>query len=260
MFRRGEVLLIEHPVASIPLYVAERIRRQPPPDCNVLVHSTPVVAFGDPSRSTVATLGINPSRTEFFEGGAELTGALRRFETFRSLGIERLDNAADEIVLRVWHRCLRYFHGNPYRWFNPLERMLNAVDASYFADSACHLDLTQWATDPTWKHLTRLARKRLLAEDARFLKIQLESEGIRLLLLNGRTVLAEFQTMCGARLVREPETVSDRAVTTQLYTGALGHVHVIGWSTNLQSSFGVTTELQTRLADRVRHLRDRALG
>ena len=51
--------------AEVPGYVEARIRRPPPEDCRVVVGSTPVVAFGDPRRSRVATLGLNPSRIEF---------------------------------------------------------------------------------------------------------------------------------------------------------------------------------------------------
>ena len=182
---------------------------------------------------------------------------LRRFETLRSLGVEALDDAPSEVILRVWHRCNGYFHGNPYRWFNRLEQVLKAVDASYFGDTACHLDLSQWATDPTWNGLSRHAREHLVADDADFLRTQLRSEPIRLLLLNGRAVLTAFQTVLGARLVLENKTVSDRSVTTQVYTGWFGDVQVIGWSTNLQSSFGVTDVLQTLLGERVRRLRDR---
>jgi len=242
--------------AAIPFYVAERIRRPPPLDCCVLPGSTPVVAFGDPRRSCVATLGLNPSRIEFEERGLELDGRLRRFETLRSLGVNGLENALDEIIARVWHRCNGYFRGNPYRWFNRLEEVLNAIDASYFGDTACHLDLSQWATDPTWNGLSRNARERLVADDAEFLQTQLRSEPIRLLLLNGQAVLSAFQTVLNGRLVREHETVSDRSVTAQFYTGRIGDVQVIGWSTNLQSSFGVTKMLRMRLAERVRRLRD----
>ncbi len=245
---------------AIPSYVADRIRRPPPRDCHVLPGSTPVVAFGDPARSSVATLGLNPSRIEFQERRVELDGPLRRFETLSSLGIESLDDAPEEFIVRVWHRCNCYFHGNPYRWFNRLEAVLKAVDASYFGDTACHLDLSQWATDPPWNGLPREVCKRLVAIDAEFLRTQLRSEPIRLLLLNGRAVLTAFQTVLGGSLVREHETVSDRSVTTQVYTGRIGAVQVIGWSTNLQSSFGVTSVFQMRLAERVRWLRDRALA
>jgi hypothetical protein len=242
---------------AVPQYVADRIRRTPPPDCHILPGSTPVVAFGNPGRSAVATLGLNPSRIEFQENGVELDGRLRRFETLGSLGVERLDDAPDYAIVRVWQRCNDYFHGNPYDWFDRLEDVLRVVDASYFGDTACHLDLTQWATDPTWNGLSRAVQERLVADDAEFLLTQLRSERIRLLLLNGRSVLTAFQGVLDGRLRRETETVSDRSVTTQLYTGQIGDVQVIGWSTNLQSSFGVTNVLRAKLAERVGQLRNR---
>jgi hypothetical protein len=246
---------------AIPSYVAERIRRPPPLDCGVLSGSTPVVAFGDAGRSSVATLGLNPSRIEFEERGVELDGRRRRFETLRSLGAERLDDAPDAVIVRVWHRCNNYFHGNPYRrWFNRLEKVLNAIDVSYFGDTACHLDLSQWATNPTWKDLSPTAREHLIAGDADFLRMQLRLGRIRLLLLNGHAVLTAFQTVLGGRLVQEKESVTDRSVTARVYTGRIGDVQMIGWSTNLQSSFGVTNLFQTRLSDTIRRLRDRALA
>jgi hypothetical protein len=76
----------EPPEGDVPKYVAARIRGGAPQNCNVLPGSTPVVAFGDPRSSPVATLGLNPSRIEFEEDGVELDGHLRRFETLRSLG------------------------------------------------------------------------------------------------------------------------------------------------------------------------------
>jgi len=244
----------------VPAYVALRIRRAAPADSYVLTGSTPVVVFGDPRRAAVATLGLNPSVSEFEEGGVELEGALRRFETLRSLDVRSLDDAPDEAIVRVWRRCNDYFHGNPYRWFNPLEVILGAVDASYYADTACHLDLSQWATNPSWSSLPRSARERLVAEDADFLQLQLKSEPIRLLLLNGRAVLRAFQDVLGGRLGREQETVTDRSVAAELYSGRIGQVVAIGWSTNLQSSFGVTIDFQVKLAASVRRIRDRIMS
>jgi hypothetical protein len=242
---------------DVPKYVADRIRSKAPQNCNVLPGSTPVVAFGDPRSSPVATLGLNPSRIEFEEDGVELDGHLRRFETLHSLGIDSLEDAPEDAVARVWGRCTNYFHGNPYRrWFNRLEEILNAVDASYFDATACHLDLSQWATDPTWNGLPRRVRERLVADDADFLRSQLHSEPIRLLLLNGRAVLNAFQTVLGGHLLREDEAVTDRSVTSQVYRGKYDDVHVIGWSTNLQSGFGVTNVLRAQLAERVGQLRE----
>lgn len=239
---------------AVPQYVAARIKKPPPSDCHVLPRSTPIVAFGDPRRARTATLGLNPSRIEFYEKGTELDGSSRRFETLDSLGVDSLADARDETVARVWHRCAQYFHGNPYRWFRPLEEILNAAGASYFDDSACHLDLTQWATDPTWNDLPGQVREHLVEDDVDFLREQLRVEPIELLLLNGRRVISGFTERLGGRLRRESRDVQDRAITAAIYTGEIDDVRVIGWSTNLQSSFGVTRLFRQRLAERVAEL------
>jgi hypothetical protein len=143
----------------VPVYVAERIRQDPPAASHVVEGSTPVVAFGDLLQARVGTLGLNPSRIEFEVGGVELDGARRRFETTRSLGLSQLADASDGAVAAIFRRCNEYFRGNPYRrWFDRLEPVLRAVGASYHDGSACHLDLSQWATDPTWNGLSREVR------------------------------------------------------------------------------------------------------
>jgi hypothetical protein len=46
---------------------------------------------------------------------------------------------------------------NPYRrWFDPLDQALRAAfGVSYYAGTACHLDLVQWATTPVWNNRDR---------------------------------------------------------------------------------------------------------
>lgn len=239
---------------KLPGYVAARIRLPPPRGCSVLRESTPVVSFGDPSAARVATVGLNPSRVEFRDKGRELDGPLRRFETLRSLGIRTMEEASDDAVNRVWTRCRDYFQpeGNPYwRWFRPLETLLGELGVSYLDGTAAHLDLSQWATDPTWSGLSSSVRARLLSDDAGFLRQQLEHEPIRLVLLNGRGVLNGFQSAFGLVLRPERTTVRDRTVTARLYTGSLGKVQVIAWSTNLQGAHGITTRFKQKLARRV---------
>jgi hypothetical protein len=164
-----------------------------------------------------------------------------------------LADAPDTAVLQVWQRCNDYFHGNPYGWFNRLEEVLVAMGASYFGDTACHLDLSQWATDPTWSGLPSRAREQLISEDAEFLLTQLRSERIAFLLLNGKAVVDAFRSVLSGQL--DPVgTIEDRTVTTKIYVGAFGSARVVGWSTNLQSSFGVTKDLRSQLAQRVAEL------
>ena len=67
-------------------YVVAMVRRLPPDGVPVVPGSTPVIAFGDPSRAEVATLGINPSAVEFTAGSVLLAGDDRRLATLASLG------------------------------------------------------------------------------------------------------------------------------------------------------------------------------
>ena len=58
--------------AGVAEYVATRLRQEPPRGAPVVPGSTPVVAFGDPTRAAVATLGINPSWKEFLHSDGRL--------------------------------------------------------------------------------------------------------------------------------------------------------------------------------------------
>jgi hypothetical protein len=238
-------------VTNLPPYVEHRLRRNQPSDCGVVPISTPVISFGGPVSASVATLGLNPSWNEFLnDAKAELSGKLRRLETLTSLGAARLETAPTDVVSRVVVACDCYFQTNPYRWwFNQLEPLLNAVGASYYDGSACHLDLVQWATYPIWRQLGPTVRRRLLGEDVPFLAEQLNDSGLRLLLLNGRSVIDAFASAFEAHM----EEV-ERVAATRVFQGELHGTRVIGWSTNIQSSFGVTNLLREAIASRLHEL------
>jgi hypothetical protein len=189
-------------------------------------------------KSAVATLGWNPSKLEFLDrDGDELVGDERRLETLASIGENDLVAASPNAVRRVFHACNNYFHRQPYRWFNKLEKILKHIGASYHDDSACHLDLVQWATDPTWGNLSRSVQIRLIDTDLPFLDHQLSQEKFRLLLLNGRGVMKAYEERLGGKLTQSPLLRDGRL---KLFTGrdARG-LKVVGWNINLQSSFGV---------------------
>ena len=219
-------------------YVEARIRQRPPAGVRIVPGSTPVVAFGDIRKATVATLGLNPSKFEFLHHrGGEREGSERRLETLRSLGESDLTTASPAVMQRVFQGCNDYFQPdhNPYRlWFNPLERLLNRVNAEYTYDggSACHLDLVQWATDPVWGELEDEERKKLLAADLDFFRKQLSQEHIRLLLLCGKTVMEYYCKHFKNVLQSEPFLSEGRI---KLYRGrAANGLVVIGWNINIQ--------------------------
>lgn len=236
----------------------QRARSEPPVQCSgsVLPCSTPVVAFGEWASARVATLGLNPSLAEFVDRfGLELDGDNRRLETRSSLGTARLDELSDPQVRRLLESCRGYFHRQPYRrWFDVLEQVLEPLGASYYDGSACHLDLSPWATDPVWARLTPATRQELLRDGTPFLLEQLRRGFIHVLLLNGSGVVSAFEAATGAELNLRGHDLVEGPLRSRFWAGWFGGIGVIGWSVNLQSSFGVTSTFRAALAERVRQI------
>ena len=227
---------------QIPEYIEARIRQSKPAGLPVVPGSTPVVAFGDVRNAHVATLGLNPSKLEFLDAsGNELTGQKRRLETLSSLGADDLSSAPADTIQRVFEGCNDYFRHSPYRrWFDVLEKILRPLGASYYDRTACHLDLVQWATDPTWGKLQTVHRQSMIGADLLFLRQQLSNESIRLLLVNGRAVVSACQARLGYALTERAIPGRSR---WKLFVGLTPEgVKVIGWNQNLQGSFGVSNE------------------
>ena len=238
-------------MSEIPDYIERRIRQPIPSGLCVVPGSTPVVAFGNARTAKVATIGLNPSSNEFQDrSGQDLVGCFRRLATHRSLGVYDLATASPAIIAKVLNDCNTYFQRNPYRWwFGQLESILQACGASYCDGSACHLDLVQWATKPTWTEVPSTAQSCLLDSDLPFLKEQFRNENIELLLVNGRRATKEFESAFCTKL-RELCPVEACGKTTQLYDGfILDRVRVIAWSAFVQR--GVSSKLKSALAERV---------
>lgn len=234
-------------------YVKTRIRKAVPPECNVIPRSTPVVAFGNPETARVATLGLNPSRNEFLgHSGELLKGSERRFETLDSLGRESMENAEDHLLQAVLTACNKYFAGNPYRrWFDQLEIVLGYQGASYYDGTACHLDISQWATNPVWGKLDSGTRQRLSHQDGDFLLQQLASENLNTLLVNGRGVAKQLAAIARLRYQWHPTGLFFGGNEAEIALASHGSVNVIAWNLNFQSSHGVSTELRHEIGRRV---------
>ena len=221
-----------HGLSEVEPYLADRVRQPYPDAAFVLDGSTPVVSFGDVRSAWVATLGLNPSDSEFVEAGEWLAGDRQRFESLATLGLARPEDADDEQVLRILDACYGYFDGpNPYwRWFRPLDRVLgDALGASYSDGSGVHLDLVQWATAPVWNKIpNRGVRRSLIERDREFLRQQLAQESIRLVLMNGRRVMREVEHL-GVQL--EPVPLSPTPGNRfEMMTGTLDGTVFVGWN------------------------------
>jgi hypothetical protein len=229
---------------------------------DVIRWGAPVPSFGDLSRAGVATLGLNPSKREFVDDrGDELHGPLRRFHTLTSLGLSSWSDADARHLRLILDSCRTYFLGNPYdRWFKRLDQIVAGAKASYYgaSSSACHLDLIPYATARKWTGLTPRQRSSLLEIAADTLALLLRDSPVRLLILNGKSVVDQFQRATGAPLDRDEMrewTLPRRRNPSVRGFGYKGFVHslcgirlshrilVLGYNHNIQSGFGITTDV-----------------
>jgi hypothetical protein len=233
---------------------------------SVITWGSPIPAFGDPRRARVATLGLNPSDREFVDGvGDELDGEERRFHTLRSLGIERWSDATEEHVRLILESCAHYFARNPYdTWFRRLDWIIGRTGASYYdsIDAACHLDLVPYATQCKWTSLQAWQWRALLSNVGDTLGQLIRESPIRILVLNGSSVVRGLECLAGIQLERRPIKSWDlpqrngrvvRGYAFAARTRKLAGIElekdllVLGYNHNLQSSFGVTREVLTSI-------------
>lgn len=230
-------------------------------DAAVINWGCPIPSFGDLQSSRVATLGLNPSNREFVDvTGNELEGSLRRFHTLRSLGLESWSDADVRDLKQIADACRDYFSGNPYdRWFRKLDRIVCGTGSSFYdsANPACHLDLIPYATECKWTALTVAQRAKLCMVSGDALALLLRDSNIRVLILNGRSVVEQFQDMANVSLHSRPMVgwslprsktsdvpgIAYWGITNELSGIGLSHeVMVLGYNHNIQSSYGVTAE------------------
>lgn len=231
-------------------------------DTGVITWASPVAAFGDHHRARIATVGLNPSNREFVDKtGRELEGAARRFHTLGSLGLESWLDVDARHLQQIAASCASYFSGQPYDlWFKPLDYLASGIGGSFYGPkaNACHLDLIPFATRRKWTKLSASQRSKLLSVAADTLALLVRDSAITVLILNGRTVVEQFQSMAGVQLLSEsvPEwTLRRRGRAGVAGFGFRGRVAtlcdiplqqevlILGYNHNLQSSFGVTREV-----------------
>lgn len=238
-----------------------------PAELGAIPNASPVLAFGDPLHSKVATLGLNPSNLEFLDQSGELLPAPRhRFESLSTLQLNDWGTVTAQGVDEIWKRCQEYFQRYPYdQWFKQLERLLVETGVSYYAtlgDRACHLDLVPFATAKKWSELKSAERNRLVELGTPSLVNVLSASDIRVLVLNGATVVREFSRLIPAQPLQVYSMPSwalqGGKVAGTAYRGyvdQIGHLNlrrdllVLGFNHNIQSTFGVTAEVKSQIAN-----------
>ena len=222
----------------------------------ILEGSTPVISFGDFTRASIATLGINPSPLEFVNRrGRILSSTEKRLADLEFLSLGPKDfflsrNKVDEI----WRGCQLYFqeNRNPYwRWFGILEQLLVSIGASYKTNAACHLDLAPIATKDVYGKLDTPDKFSLVTNFRSTLEKQLQVSRIKTVIFNGRTV---FETLQFTQNLdwRPMELISykcnGRNITSSLHAGdSVTGQRFLGWTVNLQAFRGNIKERQELL-------------
>ena len=226
---------------------------------NVIRWGSPVPAFGDLGAAQVATLGLNPSNREFMDpDGNELIGTSRRFHTLKSLGLATWTEVEPQHIRKILDSCRVYFSRNPYDgWFKRLDYLLGATGYSFYDDShhACHLDLIPYATACKWTELSIAQKSALFDFAGDTLGILLRDSQIKMLILNGSSVVRQFEELTRVRLNKDAKAdwtlprASSIGVAGFAYTGQVNQICgvnlereilVLGFNHNIQSSFGVT--------------------
>lgn len=225
----------------------------------VIPWASPIISFGNPEQSKIATLGLNPSNREFVDlKENEITGSQRRFHTLSSLNIKSWSDVSDQHISLIYESCQNYFSGNPYNgWFKPLDYLLSGTPYSFYFPSgkACHLDIIPYATSLKWSDLTIDERSSLLNLTGDTLGLILRNSSVETLILNGQTVVDNLERVANIRLEKKQNDswtlfrssgldvlgYSYEGIITRLGNTQLNRkLKVLGYNHNIQSSFGVT--------------------
>ena len=224
--------------------VIERAMAPYPRIAELVLSSTPVVSFGNPSTAKIVTIGINPSSNEFQVSGKSKKLLPRNKKRLVDLEILELDSPSSltrSQAIEVVRGCYEYFNErehNPYKtWFKHLNTHVNGhLGADYFNGSAAHLDLVQWATDPVWGGIKSESKKNeLLQSDAEFLRYQVAVKNYGVVFMNGSQVTDQLIATGIVKVtVKEAatyKTKSGKLRKFELYKGVTSNGSLaLGWS------------------------------
>lgn len=215
-------------------------------------NSLPVLFFGDLFNARVATVGLNPSDQEYLDRyGIELDGAARRFETLTSLGAANRSVLTDKQCDRAIQTMQMYYRpGKPiYAWFRSLDRVACALGFKYEQGEVAHLDLAQEATYPTWSGLSKASPaefEALRRTDLPFLRWQLETFPLEVVICNGRTVLEEVVRLVGGQITKEGKL---KRITWRVGTATIDNrrIGLAGWNIPLARPTGLGADGEQEL-------------
>lgn len=221
----------------------------------------PVPFFGNINTARIATLGINPSKSEFFDRNNKLlTNQEKRLIDRSSLKIKLWRKASSKDVGELNESCTNYFHNNPYNaWFKKLESLVISLKSSFYdkESNVCHLDLVPFTTCQKWNDVTSKDKERLLSASKDFFIWQLFNSDIEFVILNGASVVKYFEKALSINLDKIYESTINlyqnngkivkgyyisQAIDLD-FNGTQKKFYIFGYNHNLQSSFGISNSI-----------------
>jgi len=225
------------------------------------INCAPVLYFGNIRNAKVATIGLNPSNVEFYDRkGLELEGSKRRFPSLKSLNLQTWDTISKEQWCLFESSYQNYFNNTPYfYWFDQLDKLLFETNFSYYFPYAnvVHLDLVPLVTKKKWGNLTSAEQQFILEKFKDIFIDILDASDIDVIILNGKSVINQIQKTFNIffEIEKAPQIdlcFENRIIGGYIFRGKLLSknkiVKIIGYNHNIQSSFGLKTEVVNNLS------------
>ncbi|GAE63564.1 hypothetical protein H3Z85_07940 [Chryseobacterium indologenes] len=212
----------------------------------------PILYFGNIMNSRIATIGLNPSDKEYYDSNGY---SYNRFVNKDDLKINSWSEVSHSEILEIQTSFDYYFNRNPYKnWFNRLDVLFSDVEFSYYFpyNNTVHLDIIPVATKDKWGNLSLVERDFLIAEFGNYLKYLITESNIEICILNGQSVVDNFQKVFKQELFKKHisewdiltkrTTVKGNSYKATLIKGDK-KILILGFNHNIQSSFGVSKDI-----------------
>ena len=157
----------------------------------------PVPVFGhhNSPKVRVATVGLNPSATEFVNDRGDNRGVWKPANTRLPLvidfGVRERERVSAADLIQAANLRATYFERTPHAWFMKIQELLSGVNTewNYLAGKAVHIDLVACGTWLSWGNLSQQTTDELIINCHKHLKRTLtELPENTLLLLDGSKV------------------------------------------------------------------------
>jgi hypothetical protein len=167
----------------------------------IIADTTPVPVFGNFRDSEIVSIALNPSSNEFPANESN-----RRLLHLSDLDISPqyyqhgMDSMSEIQAAKILEKCVNYFEGNSYKWFNTASVALKiGFGASYYKNDktdvrACHTDIFPWATR-AFSTLSSDLQLKFKEENQDFLSWFLQRDQVTNLVILGSSTWREIENV-----------------------------------------------------------------